>query len=447
MIVLLGVLLGAGCQSYTPEPIHLQEHQKNWQSRSADSKKVRQFLRQLKDDTGQKPDRFNVDDGLSLSEAERVALVYNPDLRTARLRAGVARASALHAGLWSDPEFSLDVLRIMENVPDPWVVGSAISFTIPLSGRLDAAKDEAEANRKAELRRVARKEWEVRRKLRNTWMRWSAAKLRLKQNRRLVRALEDIVSTTRKLEQAGELKKTEATLFRIEHISRKNRQRKLQGEVEQLQLKLKRLLGLSPSATPDLVPNLNGPDLPGTTSKQDVRKQLEDHPALARLKAEYRAAEQHLRTEINKQYPDLTFGPQYEDDTGQSRVGFIGAFPIPILNANKQGIATARAERRRAKAVYETTYERMVSRLKKQRTIYNTARTNRKRIESELVPMVDRQLEDARRLVRMGEADPLLLLESLLRAQQIKFQLIDVKLKEAQATNALRYLLGATESL
>jgi outer membrane protein TolC len=89
----------------------------------------------------------------------------------------------------------------------------------------------------------------------------------------------------------------------------------------------------------------------------------------------------------------------------------------------------------------------MVSRLKKQRTIYNTARTNRKRIESKLVPMVDRQLEDARRLVRMGEADPLLLLESLLRAQQIKFQLIDVKLKEAQATNALRYLLGATESL
>ena len=81
----------------------------------------------------------------TIGEGETVALVFNPDLRVARLRVGVAEATAEYAGLWDDPELSIDVLNITSSVPNPWVLGSALAFTIPVSGRLRVEKARADA--------------------------------------------------------------------------------------------------------------------------------------------------------------------------------------------------------------------------------------------------------------------------------------------------------------
>ena len=62
---------------------------------------------------------------------------------------------------------------------------------------------------------------------------------------------------------------------------------------------------------------------------------------LRQLREEYEVAEHALHREIRKQYPDLTIGPLYETDQGQSRLGFLGATPLPLLNATRPGIAEA----------------------------------------------------------------------------------------------------------
>ena len=51
----------------------------------------------------------------------------------------------------------------------------------------------------------------------------------------------------------------------------------------------------------------------------------------------------------------LTLGPMYESEQGQSRIGFFGVVPLPFLNANRRGIAQARASRELARAAFETT--------------------------------------------------------------------------------------------
>lgn len=437
----LALIVGAGgCQSYEAKPLDLAKHAQTWRERSPGDEPVRAFAERLAA-SGNDSTVFDVTDGLSLGEAELVALVYNSKLRLARLRAGVARATAEHAGLWDDPELSIDVLRITESVPDPWVVSSAISFTIPISGRLEVEKQRADAAVQAELERIVEAEWLTRQQVRRAWAKWSATRLRLEETERLVAAMDSVVASAKKLAEVGEMIRTEAALLSIEQATRRSELIQMRGEAAQLEQGLRRLMGLSPTAEFRLIANVPSMEVPGDPDQRVV----ETNPSLARLRAEYTVAEQTLHREVRKQYPDLVIGPQYESDEGQSKIGFIGAIPIPVLNANKQGIAEAAAEREVARAAYETAYEEAIGEVAGLRTRIEAARQQRESLEQSLVPMVDRQVNDARRLVELGEVESssgVVLLESLVRAHETKMRLIDLRQIEAMAEIDIVYLVG-----
>lgn len=430
------VLLLTGCQTYEPQAAIRPAHKNEWREREASSESVRKFAKRLDESTSYNHS-FDASDGLSLGEGETVALVFNPDLRVARLRAGVAKATAEHAGLWDDPELSIDVLNITQNVPDPWLIGSALAFTLPVSGRLKVEKARAEAAMHAELERVSESEWKILRDVANGWLDWSAEGYKLRETDAILAELDAVVTSTSRLAEAGELPQTESALFAIERASRRAERDRLRATVEENEQELRSLMGLSPSASLNLIPTLSS----GSASTgQDEPN--ESHPVLARLRREHEVADKTLLREIKKQYPDITFGPQAESDEGQSRIGFIGAVPIPILNSNKGGIAEARAEREVALAAYETEYERMVGRLAALQARLSGIRSRRTTIYRTLLPLVDRQVADAGRLLELGEGDSLVLLESVLRSNDTKIQLIDLQLEEAQTENEIRYLLG-----
>jgi outer membrane protein TolC len=430
------LLFVSGCQTYQPKPLSRSEHKEQWSAREPSSETVRNFAKQL-GETNLSHGPFDASDGLSLDEGKTVALVFNPDLRVARLRAGVAEATAEYAGLWDDPELSIDVLNITSSVPDPWIVGSTLAFTIPVSGRLGVEKERAEAAMYAELERVAEAEWKVLNDVADGWLSWSAQGHQLQQTETILGELESVIGSTSRLAEEGELPKTEAALFTIERASRQAERDRLRGEIEESEQQLRSLMGLSPKASLRLISTLS--DGAVTLSKKEPG---EENPTLARLRREYEVAEQTLRREIKKQYPDITFGPQGESDEGQSRIGFVGAIPLPILNSNKGGIAEARAEREVARAVYETEYEKMVGRLAALHARLAAIGNRRNTINKTLVPLVDRQVADAERLLSLGEGGSLVLLESLLRSYEAKLQLVDIQLEEARVKNEIRFLLG-----
>ena len=140
-LVLALSVWSAGCQAYAPFPLNDDAHQEEWASRTAGSERVKDFAAHLATLNPGRNVPFDLSDHLSLSEAESVALVFNPGLKTARLKAKVPLMGAKEAGRWDDPELDIDLLRIMENVKDPWIIGSSLSFTIPISGRLALYKD------------------------------------------------------------------------------------------------------------------------------------------------------------------------------------------------------------------------------------------------------------------------------------------------------------------
>jgi outer membrane protein TolC len=433
----LAALLLTGCQSYERQPLNLDEHRGVWLDRSPDSQTVQEFAHRLAEE-----DRlivpFDPSDGVTVREAEVIALVYNPDLRLARARADVAAATAENAGLWEDPVFQIDVLRITESVSNPWVVTPGLALTIPISGRLEAERDRASASLRSELARIAEAEWRVRTEVRQAWSSWTAAQMSLEVTTDLLAQLQSLVASTEQLADAGELVRTESALFRIEQAQLRTERRHIEGEIAEGEQLLRSLLGLAPNAPIELIPSLNNVD-PTTSDSEAV---ADRNPTLTRLREDYEVAEQSLRREILKQYPDLTIGPLYESDQGQSRIGLLGAIPLPILNANRQGIAEAEAERSLARAAFETAYERLMGSLAAAQARLDASRDQREELEHVVIPLVDQQVLDARQLLELGEGGALVLLESITRAHDTKLQLLDLRLREATTEAELTWLIG-----
>jgi cobalt-zinc-cadmium efflux system outer membrane protein len=149
-----------------------------------------------------------------------------------------------------------------------------------------------------------------------------------------------------------------------------------------------------------------------------------------------------VRLEIRKQYPDITIGSGYgsEDNDDRLLLGF--SIPIPILNANRAGIAEARAEREVVRAAAETTFERLCREIALAQAELDAATTQRQRYESEIVPMLDDEATEVEEIARLGEVDTLLLLTTVQAQFDGKSRLLELRRLELDASVTITQLLG-----
>ncbi len=436
---IISLTLGAGCQSYEAKPLDMKAYAIRWEARDLAGETVFEFVNKLAAlDEGAAV--FDPSDGLTLREADAVALCFNPQLRTARARAQVPLAGARTAGLWDDPSLEGGLLRILDSVDDPWVFEIGVPITIPLSGRLRAEKEAAWAEYGSAWRTVAVAEWQLLQDLRSRWQRWSAAQQRAEAVRDYVTRLGRVTEIADKLVKAGELKPTDARLFHIDRAQRRADLQQLDWSAKRQRIELMAMLGLVPEAPVDLLPALAAPaiELP----ENERRPVLLGHPRMALVRADYEVAEKTLNTEIRKQYPDLTLGPVFESDAGQSRIGFgFGLFPIPIWNRNQRGIAEATAARDGARAEAEAAYQALTSELALGEARLAAGQAFRQSLMEDVTPLIDTQLEEMRKLIELGELDVLLLQQILQRSLTTKLRIVDAALEEALATTVLQSLL------
>lgn len=440
-VALLTALVAGGCQSYERRPLDMAGHQAAFLARTPESPEVRAFAEGL---AARSPgtNGFNSTDGITCAEAEVLALVFNADLRLARLRAGVTRATAENAGLWEDPTIGVDLTRIIESTPEPWKVFTSVGITIPISGRLEIEKQRAGVEHAAELARVAQSEWSVRMSVRRAWTEWSALDAQLAATREFLGRVDQILTVVDKMEQAGEMARTEARLFRIEKATKAAELAVLESRAQEANLRLRQLMGMSPDSPLQLQASGVGPARASESRSADASELELRSPAMLVVAAEYEAAEKSLELEIRKQYPDLHIGPGYGNEDGQNQVLLGLSVPIPILNANRQGIAEARARRELAQAGAETTLEQTIAAMRAAEIRLAAATRRRQTLETDVVPLVDAQYSDARQVARLGEVNTLVLLESLTRQQEAKVGLVEAVRDEAIGAIDVDELLG-----
>ena len=439
-LCLLAALL-TGCQSYRPSPLDLGGHASRWASRDAAAPEVAEYAARLAALGEAATEPFDAADGLSLREAEAVALFFNPRLRVARLTAKVPLVGAKEAGRWEDPELAIDGERIIESVDDPWVLGGTISFTVPLSGRLGVERGRAFAEADAGRLRAYVEEAAVLADLRRAWAEWTAARQRHELATQYLGALDEVLRSAEALLRAKEVDATDVRPFQIERATRRAELQSLGLQQRQQEAWVKALLGLVPEAQVELHPSFpqtNSPT-PAPAAPQWIK---ENHPAVLLARAEYAAAEKALELEVRKQYPDLTLGGGYATDEGQSRILFGAGLPLPLLNRNRRAIAEARANRDVARAAAEGEVEDLVGQLFRARLAAEAARERRRLIETDAIPLADRQIDDLRRLGRLGDFNTLALLEALRTGYEAKVQLLGARAAEAVAANELNALAG-----
>lgn len=442
-LLLLGFVGLAGCKTYESQPLDLPAHAQGYLKRAADAEPVLQFARQLAA-SDPVPKVFDLRDGVSLAEAEAVALVFNGDLRVARRRAHVTAAGAEHAGLWEDPVLGVDIERIVSGAAKPWIAGGTIGITLPISGRLEAEKARAGAASEAELRRVAAQEWAVRADLRRAWMEWSAAVLKVTVQKEFLARLDELLKLVERLEKAGEYTKVDARVFRIERLTGAADLEMLENKAAQAELHIRGLMGLSITAPVQLVANL-AHHSPAVSIEVRRGALLSRNPELAALTAEYEVSEAALRKEIRAQYPDLTIGPGGSYDEGDVKALLSLSLPLPLWNRNQRGVAEAFAQRDLARAQAQTGYERLAVALETAQLQHAAAVSQRRRIETEIVPIVDEQEADTRKVAAAGRLDPLLILDALTRQHDAKRRLIESRAAESTALIRLDELSGSTE--
>lgn len=443
------VVLGA-CQSYVPIPLDPGAHQAAWQARTLNDGSLEAFLEQRQAPLPGPKSPFNLGDGLNLHEARLVAMAFNPDLRLARLSAGVAAAKAQYAGRWSDPVFSISALRATDNIPDPWVVTPDLSFTLPISGRTGAESGHATAQSAAALAAIQRAEWQVWGQVWSAWQEWSAALQRVAETEKLITSLTELIERMVTLSEAGEVAPTEANRLNLEQNQQVAALIGLRGIVEEKEHTLRALMGMTPAAELHLVPylshlqeGLTGSDMVPLTQRLEFTVERADNNlVLAELRQQYEVAEKAVALEIAKQISDLTLGPAYESDAGQPRIGFVGGISLPLFHTNGGAIATARAERVLARARYETTLEVLAGRWSKTEDKIETLKRQRGHMEYELLPLIDQQLKDALNLMQLGEASSQILQEALVKAHEIKLEWIDATLAVSAAEGEFVQLRG-----
>ncbi len=426
----VGLILAAGCARYDRRPLAADDFQHVLEARRPGAPGVVDALGSVD---------YDVSDGLSLDEAELLALYLNPRLRAVRVAALIPEASARYAGLWDDPEVGADALRVLEDVDEPWLLGASLSFTIPVSGRLAVAKAQATAEARAALAGAWAEEQAVLHDLRGAWADWEAATRSLTTGEDLLRRLVELVAITNRREELGEIVTAEASAFRLAEARLRLDLEDLRAGMIRSRLAILSLIGLLPTADVPLA--ISGtPINPGEAVVPDGSVYSRS-PAVILSALRFEAAEESLRLEVRKQYPDLSLGPMfgYEDGTNRLGVGF--SVPIPILNANRQGIAVAEAARNAARADWEQAVQESLSAHARARHDLEVALGRAEILRSLVVPLANEQINQVRRMAEAGELDTLLVLGALQSERESALDLIEAEAAIARAQAAMKAVM------
>jgi outer membrane protein TolC len=430
-----------GCKSYERSTLDLDRTQREFLLRALDGPVLEEMNARAQASAG--ATAFDPSDGLSLAEAEAIALVFNRDLRIARLAAGVTQASAENGGLWRDPTLGVDLTQIVSGASQGLEAIVTVGFTLPISGRLELEKQRLGAEHAAELARVADREWQTIAALRRAWTERAATARAVEAARDVLGRVEQVTAIVDRMEQAGELARIEARLFRIEDAKLRSRLASLESDLARASHAVEAILGLPPTAGRAFSGEFASSTRAAAEGRDAVLAAIAaTNPAVLAARADYEIAERTLEEEIRKQWPDLDLAPGYGEQDGDRQFVLGIGVVLPVLNGNRAGIAVAEAGREAARGRVEAELQRVLGALLAAEERLAQSVSRRDALERTLVPLVEAQYEETRAVARLGEVKTLVLLESLKQQLEARNELIAARRDEALAAIDIDELIG-----
>ena len=292
---------------------------------------------------------IDLGDGLTLQEANALALFHAPALVAQRTRHRVAAAQLLQAGLLPNPELFVGPRVSTED--SGWILPASLMFGVPLGGELTAEEDAAKAKLDGAAWRVMQTELSVLGDVRSKFLEIQAIREERTQLEVLGDEAQRIVEWVEQLASVGEVDVLTLQLARMEREDVVTSIQRLDIELAREMTELYGMIGLHPSASVEPVTTpalLSAVELPEADARTVLR-----HPRLKAQELEYVEADGLLRLAVARQYPNLLLGPDLESDRGDLTIGLGLSLPIPLFDQHKGDIQEAVAVRQAARNDYQ----------------------------------------------------------------------------------------------
>jgi cobalt-zinc-cadmium efflux system outer membrane protein len=349
-------LLLAGCETYAPLPLP------------------------------EKPDlldRLPVqgDQTLNMDQVATIAVINNPDLKSARFKAGVADAQAFQAGILPNPQLTAELIFPTNQEPKPASLGAGqerpgpgYSFGLAYdiqnlitqgakAAAADAARDQAKLN-------ILWQEWQTVSQARTLYVTGANAA----EKRALYAEAEQRYSAqserSSRAVQAGDVTFDAAATDLAALLDAQSQLRTTQRTETQNAFNIRALLGVSQNVDVTLRP-LGIPDIPDRAAVEAaLAKVAVLRPDLRALQAGYQSQEESLREAVLAQFPSLQIGLTRASDTVGDRsdvgntvhtIGVGAQLNLPLFDRNQGNIAIQKATRGQLLAEYQARVDQTTS--------------------------------------------------------------------------------------
>ena len=439
---ILGIFLVVGCVHYQPQPVLPEQTAARLESRRLDDPGLKTFLEQ---NLGHPLAAWPLPNW-DLNSLTLAAFYFHPGLDVARAQWLVASAGVKTAGARPNPSVSVNPgydSQIPGNY-SPWLV--PVTFDLPIETAGKRSKRIAEAEKTAESARwnfiVAA--WQIRSEVRSSLLDLKISGQRTGLLEQQFSVQKRIVGLLQQRFEAGEIARPELAIAQIALNKTQMDLSDAASAQAAAHAHLAESLGLSESALTGLQLKF---DFTGSDPKELTELTSADARRVALLSladilaalADYAAAEDDLRLEIAKQYPDLHLGPGYawnNGNAGDNQWSLGATLELPILDQNQGPIAEATARRKLAAAKFVELQSQVIAGIDRALAGWRAAREQLKN-GNELLAAERQQEKSTRSQLAAGAAEPLDVLNAQLETDSALLTQLDNQAKLQSAVCAL----------
>jgi CRISPR system Cascade subunit CasA len=380
----LAACLGlAGCVAYAPKPPQVGAFPQAFDTRRLDEKPA----------------------GATWTGADllNAALARNPRVAEARAKYATAVAAARTAKLAPGPTLTLTAEYASEH--PHWGYGAGADLPLDIGARRSTRLGTADLQALQAWYDYGEAAWTVRTTLAKARVELVSAAAELPLAERLAQARRVRLDRLQARVRAGEDARSVAITAQTELAAAEQRLAAARGRREAALASLAQALGVSPIAARDLVvaaaagaPPLD--DLPAR--RRDAALSRRD---VLRAIADYDLAENALRLEVAKQYPEVRLGPGYQYDHGVDKLPFNLSLVLPSYDLNRRAIDQAEAARAAAGRTLEAVQADALGAVDTASAALTAARADAAQIAGRTLPAAREAEAAAVRAVKAGESD------------------------------------------
>ena len=412
ILCLSAILAGlAGCAPYVAKPANPEQFYQTLQARRLDEKPP----------------------GATWTGADLLAaaLKRNPDIAAARARYQAAQAGVRLARVVQGSNLTLTAEYA--NEAPHWGYGGGLDVLLDVGGRRSARVSAAQLTGLQAFYDYAEAVWTVRVALERARIDLASAQREIALAEQATALRRERLDRLARRVAAGEDPRSVSLLAQTELSTAERRTAAARGRQAQALAALAKALGVSGLALQDVVlaPVADAPP-PGdpATLRRDAALSRAD---VMRAIADYDLAENALRLEVAKQYPEVRLGPAYNYDHGVTKFPFNLGLALPPFDMNRSGIGQAEAERAAAGRRLEAAQASSLAAVDTAAAARMSAQNARDRVQAREIPASRATVEGAERALRAGEGDRVDTLASQAALIDTELNLLDAQRAELTA--------------